>query len=796
MALYLLARCTLIVLLLLPIGAHAATYYVAASGGSGTCKTSSSAPGSGIAASFGCLSAGDTLYLLGGTYQETLHTFLGTPWPSGSSWGSPITIAAAPGETVTLRNNGDVIDIGNVGYTSGNWTQYIIFDHLIFETSTWTHEAVKLDVGARYIRFQDCTFTGNVSDGATGSGIQWGDDPAHPAMGARFNEVLRSTFSYFPVYAVYVNGPSNIIDGNTMHDIGGYAIHVYHGNGIQDNDDNIVRNNKLYNNGYMQVSTTPTCGIVVASGVNIQAYNNVITTHQAGRPGGGCGLQVYGNTTSAKVYNNTLYANVAECIRIDAGAQGAIIRNNICYNNGSNILNNGSGSDIGNNLLGTNPSFVNLVTGDYHLQSGSAAINYGVTAAGFTTDKDGNSRGSVGASSDAGAYEFVTTAGTSKGTFFVATSGGSDGNSCDDAKGTLGSPSASPKATINAALGCAASESTIYIRTGTYAEQIDTNSQAVPPGTSWSAPTTLAAYPGETVTLTRNTGGVIIFLRNGTSSQYIIFDRLIIDGLNTADTNGLVTYPGVNHIRFQNGEIKRTYYEGAFIYQSDNIEVLDTACHGTTLIDCIGINNSTNITLRGGSSYSNTRDGIAVSATSSNVNIERMAIHDNGANGITTNALTTALIANNLIYDNTVRGIEVQTGSSGVKVYNNTIWSNTGTSLQINSGASGTLHTNNIYYQNGTDTPANSGSGTVGTTNVTANPTFVAPGPTTTFHVSGSNVVGVGTVLAEVTTDYAGTGRTAPYNTIGAYEEGAPPVTPPTNAPVSPYASTNLFIFD
>src|SRR5262245_31329900 len=63
---------------------------------------------------------------------------------------------------------------------------------------------------------------------------------------------------------------------------------------------------------------------------------------------------------------------------------------------------------------------------------------------------------------------------------------------------------------------------TLYIRAGNYGESIKSGSQTVPAGTSWSSAITIAAYPGEVVTL-RSIG----LWRS--SIQYLIFDGLVLD---------------------------------------------------------------------------------------------------------------------------------------------------------------------------------------------------------------------------------------------------------------------------
>src|SRR5262245_59083093 len=92
---------------------------------------------------------------------------------------------------------------------------------------------------------------------------------------------------------------------------------------------------------------------------------------------------------------------------------------------------------------------------------------------------------------------------------------------------------------------------TLSIRGGSYKETIDNTRYTIPSGKSFADPVTIAAYPGETVTLSR----VLV-----TSAQYVIFKDLIIDATGQPEgiaiDNGDETTTKDNHVRFQNVEIK------------------------------------------------------------------------------------------------------------------------------------------------------------------------------------------------------------------------------------------------
>ena len=184
----------------------------------------------------------------------------------------------------------------------------------------------------------------------------------------------------FGDYCIYFSASDSLLEGNELDHCDAYGIHNYvHG---QVSTNNIIRNNYIHDNGWLILLA---CG-----GDKMQFYNNIVANN------GGGGL-LLGSTcegapsTNSQVYNNTIYHNAGNCI--DLGVSGAgvtvtnsLFENNICYQNSSDVIsvNNGTGNVIDHNLLGTNPLFVNASGGDFHLQSGSPAIDAGVVIPGLS----------------------------------------------------------------------------------------------------------------------------------------------------------------------------------------------------------------------------------------------------------------------------------------------------------------------------------------------------------------------------------------------------------------------------
>jgi Right handed beta helix region len=777
----------LVMLLLLHATVWGATYTVSTNGNDSSCNNIRTIK---YAINNCARSPGDIIDIRGGSYPEQLHHYFGTSWASGSGWNNPITIRGHAGETVIINPSSSESHYDLIELEAGE--EYISFENLTVDGSN-----VRSFNGGNLMRIGNNNRVQNsILRNYIATGVGGVDSHTNGILAGSGSLLLNNDISGV-VYCIYITYNENLLEGNYCHDVEGYGFHRYDGGTIPShgNANNIIRNNHVERSSQRAGTAQSGCSMVNGKAINSLIYNNIFADSA------GCGLQIYGGTSESKVYNNTIVGNARECITVGEKTPGTDIRNNICYNNGSGISDSSGGTTTldRNTDNGLNPHFANASAGDYHLQSSSPASGYGHIVAPVTTDKDNKTRGTsggVGQATAAGAYESTTGASTTKGTFFIAPSG-NDANDCEAAKGTLASPSTRPKRTLNAALACGAPESTFVLRAGTYMESIDTSSRPIPPGSSWDRPTTIMAMTGETVTLQRASSGVVIFLKNSATDQYLVFNRLILDAASIPGAQGLAIYPGANHIRFQNGEIKGNWFEAVFMQNASNIEMLNNTLRqsGSGVTAVVEMKGASTVSLQGNTIMQGGKEGVRVGMGSTGVVLNANSAHDNTGVGVAVNGSPGLLVSNNLVYDN-ARGMDVETGASATEVYNNTFWSNTGIGLQILAGASGTLFTNNLFWQNGTDVPSNAGAGSISTTNLAGNPSFVAPGPPTTFHVAGLNAVGAGTVLAKVTTDFAGVARTPPYNTIGAYEEGAPGPEPHPEPEGGPsYATTHFFSY-
>jgi parallel beta-helix repeat protein len=854
--------------------AFATTYYVSPSGSnSNSCgaSTSQGTPKQTIAAGIVCMTSGDTLYIRGGTYAESLNT-ASVAIPSGTSWNNAVTISAYPSETVFITGG------SGINITTGSNVSYVIFNGLHVDyggcggcDGNNGQDTFYVGAPAHHIRFQNGELAHGENVNAQGAGT--------------FVEILNSDIHHSG-YGAYITGQNWLIDGNTIHDHVGYGLHIYHSGG-SDTQDNVVRNNIVYGNGFTDPRGIRGSGILLSSGPRNSAYNNVIYNNY------GNGVSVNYGCNDCTVYNNTIYINQQFGIELD-GSTGLIARNNILYQNGNGspgqaVVDWQGNATADSNLIGTNPLFTNAGANDFTLQAGSAAIDTGVTLSSVTTDKLGVAR-PQGSAYDIGAYEFQGTSAvptslhiaqqpvssprtttlppitvqvldqfgglatnatasvtvalganpgsaTLSGTLTVTALGGaatfatlslsaigdgytltaaasglagdtstpfdilpntpitvyvslpanspagSDARSCNVAQ-TL----STPLATIQKGLSCLVwPGSTLLVRGGTYVGVIDTGAQPVTGGTDWSTPTTIAAFPNETVTVQAPSTADVILLRNGAADHYLVFDRLILDGASIPNTHGFVAYSGVHHVRFQRGEIKNTGFELIFIHQANSIEILTSSLHGNTLLDAITVEStSDSILISGNDIFAIPERGICIdAATGANFNalISGNRVHGTGTGSavpaIVVGRGSNALVVNNLVYSN-AQGISVGVSMDAAQVWHNTVYGNTGVGVQVASGATNTQVKNTIVSGNGSAL-TNAGTGTLFATNlcdgagtgcgVVGSPLFVNAGAAD-FHLqAGSPARNAGSVLATVLTDFASLPRPsgAGYD-IGAYE--------------------------
>ncbi len=344
---------------------------------------------------------------------------------------------------------------------------------------------------------------------------------------------------------------------------------------------------------------------------------------------------------------------------------------------------------------------------------------------------------------------------------------------------------------------------TLFIKSGTYHESINSNWQAIPTGTSWNDAPIISNFPGDTVVLKVSHGSEAINLAHP-YIQYVIFNGLIVDAPNTEF--GISTTNGAHHVRFKKMEIKNAKGSGIISTPGSKPAPANTFLE---FINCVVHHNGS----------SNLDHGFYI-ATSRNV-VKHSEIHHNSGFGViayhsgsvrraehnvfmgnmiysnsTKSATSSGILLssgdgnsafNNIVYSNPA-GIRVHNNNpTNSKVYNNTIYNN-GVGIEVTSRSRSAMLKNNIVYKNSNNLIDN-GSATERAGNLMINPNFLDEKNGDFRLQKGSLAVDQGVELVEVSHDFSQATRRPQGESfdIGAYEfiEGEAEVdTTPPDTPV------------
>ena len=389
---------TIVLALMCAIGSarvQAAAYYVATTGNDVNAGTIA-APFKTIARGSKALAAGDTLFIRQGTYAEAMiHGANGFVFRNGASKNARTRYSAYPGEEVVVKapagnfvvwfgQTNANIELSDLVLNGTNTVSYVVRIDGDFDKMIWAQGIRLLRNDIRYGRF----------------GIACAAD----------SEIIGNEIHDLRGYGMYTCGDNGLVEGNIIHDNGGYAIHHFQQNHTVNNW--IFRNNVIYRNGrayyppydpYFGVNRRELpAAVFLSRGQNTRFYNNLVYDNTGG-------VIVGLGAVNHFVANNTVYDN--DKIGIDvsganSGSLNAHVANNLTWGNGSQIANTGTGTKLEANLT-TDPQVVNAAAADFHLRSGSPAINAGVNlySLGVTKDFSGAARPQTGAF-EMGAYEY------------------------------------------------------------------------------------------------------------------------------------------------------------------------------------------------------------------------------------------------------------------------------------------------------------------------------------------------------------------------------------------------------
>jgi Right handed beta helix region len=394
-----------------------------------------------IQAAIQAASNGDTVLVAPGTYPENID-FLGKLITVTSSGGAAMTIvdggAAGPvvifdsNEGASSVLNGFTLQNGMASFSFPGWgsgggiliyyASPTITNNVIADNHAVCGIGVEIQGGSAVIRGN--TITGNTQAGGDGGcgggGIEVTGDSSHPAATP---QIIGNTIT------------NNSLAGGGFG--GGIGVSYFSSPIIQNN---YIAGNSVYNSG---------------GGINLQSYDaavvvqNIIVNNSAGGGGSGGGMNVEGPSSSADVVtSNTIVGNTAfdgssgifadvlspvaisNNIVVAAPGQNAIVcspfsstfptfsHNDVTSPGGGQAWSSNCASAAqSNGNISADPQFLNVSTGDFHLQPNSPAIDAGTNAVASLpqTDYAGNPRILDGnndcvSTVDIGAYELVRSA--------------------------------------------------------------------------------------------------------------------------------------------------------------------------------------------------------------------------------------------------------------------------------------------------------------------------------------------------------------------------------------------------
>jgi hypothetical protein len=409
--------------LLLNSAAYGQNYYVSVAGKDTNNGTSTTTPFLTIAKAAALTKPGDMVNVMTGTYDPFI-----IPNP-GSQTGGYITYRAYPGQHPVVSKNATLQNGIQIGFFNPPMS-YIKVDGFTVIGNAQSVTAAQAQAASS----SDFKFNGSCIDGySTGHHIV----------------IDNNVVSYCPGAGIQETGDYVTIHHNVVHHNCFWSSFDYNGIVVSGTNSDAstgvkitVDDNRVYNNQNFICNRTETnpCritdggGIIVDNNIaagytgRVKVFNNVIYSN------GNRAISTY-HSQHVDVFNNTTFENTQSATEPapfnDPGtlsgseigtlnANDIRVENNILYGNSAvpmysttadnatkftwdyNLLYNGKGAKpIGSHDLVANPKFVTSPPFNFHLQTGSPAINTGTTTLLPTLDFDGRTRAP---NADRGAY--------------------------------------------------------------------------------------------------------------------------------------------------------------------------------------------------------------------------------------------------------------------------------------------------------------------------------------------------------------------------------------------------------
>jgi parallel beta-helix repeat protein len=396
-----------------------------------------------IQAAITAAQTGDTVLVAPGTYFENLDfhgmaiTVTSSDGPAvtivdGSSKGPVATFQTNEGASsvlngLTLRNGVPTQAFPFTGTTGGGVLIFLSSPTITNNVITGNHAicgiGMEIRGGSAVVRGN--TITGNAqaggSGGCGGGGIEITGDFSHPPaapqiigntitnnslLAGGFGGGIEVSFSASPIIR------NNFIAGNTVFNSGG-------GIDLESSASPVVVQNIIVNNSTRGGGSGAGIAILAASSAADVVANNTIAGNTAFDGSSGIFVNVIAPIV---ISNNIVVAAAGQTAMVCNSFRTTfpIFSHNDVVSPGSGgqpWSSNCAGNALNNGNIPGDPQFVDAVNGDYHLQTGSPAIDAGDNSASNlpTQDFDGHPRIAFGSAAtcsntvDMGAYEFVLT---------------------------------------------------------------------------------------------------------------------------------------------------------------------------------------------------------------------------------------------------------------------------------------------------------------------------------------------------------------------------------------------------
>lgn len=372
----------------MPLAGMAATYYVSPTGSAACAQAANPSTPASIFQGIRCVSAGDTLIALDGTYgpppacaADASYTTMALYLTTSGTARSPITFKAQD-------KWGAVLDAGNVCHSyiyfkgANSW---IIEDFEIRNGhyggiySNWGTGGQNVIIRGNHIH----NIGQNADAGTNGGAAIYTDNNAGMTVDGNLihdiGPLQNSAYQNSYVHGIYTHGSLNIVNNVFYNMLDGWAIQT--ADGFQGN----IVNNTFYGpDNYLggssrdgQVNLWGAAGgpIYIANNIFDLPYRDAIAEYQ--------------------------FSTNATCFVTNDLVHGVTSMGDYTISHACTLSNNAISNDSR-----TDPRFVSTALPDFHLQPGSAAVGGGTPAGATLADFDGTPRPS-GNSFDIGAYQYI-----------------------------------------------------------------------------------------------------------------------------------------------------------------------------------------------------------------------------------------------------------------------------------------------------------------------------------------------------------------------------------------------------